>query len=324
MTKIKLALNLTILVTAFFIYGAQAQALSNRTWVGGSGNDANAGLGCPRNNPCKTFAVALAQTNAGGEINVTDPGEFGIVTINKAVVIDAKGTFAGITVPSGATDITINAPKQAQVALRGLSINGHHAPGAQNGGAKGIRFNSGTALYVENCVIENLSGIGLDFTTTTNQAFLFVKDTVVRNCFGGGIQAMGSTSVQANTAKATIDTTRLEGVQVGVRAHDNSHVVVRNSVSSSNGTAGFWAYGPTNTLHARINLENCVAAHNVVGVRVSYTGGATSVVYISNVTLYGNTTGLLNDGLAPFSQIISFGNNKNTDGGAPTFLDPPQ
>lgn len=71
-------------------------------------------------------------------------------------------------------------------------------------------------------------------------------------------------------------------------------------------------------------MEKCVASHNVVGVRVSFTGGGTSNSYISNVTLEGNSTGLLNDGISPFSQINSFSNNKNTDGGAPSFLNPPQ
>jgi hypothetical protein len=77
MIKIKAALNLTALAVVFLLSGLQAQALSDRTWVSGAGDDANAAQDCPRSNPCKTFAVALAQTNVSGELNVASPGALG-------------------------------------------------------------------------------------------------------------------------------------------------------------------------------------------------------------------------------------------------------
>jgi hypothetical protein len=47
---------------------AQAQT---RTWVSGTGNDANP---CSRTAPCKTFSGAHSKTAAGGEIDTLDPG----------------------------------------------------------------------------------------------------------------------------------------------------------------------------------------------------------------------------------------------------------
>jgi hypothetical protein len=57
------------------------QALAARTWVASvsaGGNDAHA---CSRSAPCKTFAVAVARTIAGGEINCVDADDYGKVTI---------------------------------------------------------------------------------------------------------------------------------------------------------------------------------------------------------------------------------------------------
>src|SRR5881275_636390 len=87
--------------------------LASRTWVSGTGNDANA---CTRTAPCATFAGALGKTAAGGEIDALDPGEFGRVTINKAITIDGSGTFAsifasastiGMLVSAGDTDVVV-------------------------------------------------------------------------------------------------------------------------------------------------------------------------------------------------------------------------
>src|SRR5690349_9687173 len=72
---------------------APAQAQSNRTFVSGRGFDSNP---CSLAAPCRTFQRAHDQTNAGGEIDVLDPGGYGAVTITKAISIQAHG-FAGIT-----------------------------------------------------------------------------------------------------------------------------------------------------------------------------------------------------------------------------------
>ena len=77
-------------------------ATNIRTWVSAtSGSDSNP---CTRVSPCLTFAAALAQTPAGGEIDVLDPGDFGPATINKSVSIygDAPGVAGAIPSPAPA------------------------------------------------------------------------------------------------------------------------------------------------------------------------------------------------------------------------------
>ena len=92
----------------FAIGGAQA----NQTWVSAtSGSNSNP---CTRASPCLTFAAAIANTAAGGEIDVLDPGDFGPVTITKAISIyNAAGVggvpglpgTSGIVVSAGANDV---------------------------------------------------------------------------------------------------------------------------------------------------------------------------------------------------------------------------
>src|SRR5438046_1749076 len=106
-----------------------AHALNTKSWVSGAGSDAAA---CTRAAPCLTFAHAFTQTSAGGTINCLDPGDFGPLTITKAITIDCTGTFAAVVVAAG-IGITINAGESDVVRLRGLSIE-------NAGGASGIDF----------------------------------------------------------------------------------------------------------------------------------------------------------------------------------------
>jgi hypothetical protein len=120
MTKIASLPTIAGALLAFGLSAAPAQAGPNRTWVSGHGTDSG---GCTRAAPCKTFAFALTQTAAGGEIDVLDPGGYGPVTITKAMSIVNDGVgVAAIGAPSG-NAITINAGGDDSVHLRGLTID---------------------------------------------------------------------------------------------------------------------------------------------------------------------------------------------------------
>jgi hypothetical protein len=91
---------------------------------------------------------------AGGEINVLDPAGYGAMTITKAISIQGHG-FSGITVPSGAIGITINAGPSDSITLNGLVIDGAGA------GYNGIMFNSGGSLTVTNCSVQHIITNGI-------------------------------------------------------------------------------------------------------------------------------------------------------------------
>jgi hypothetical protein len=166
-----------------------AAATSQRTFVASNGIDANP---CSLSQPCRTFARALTQTNAGGEIVVLDSAGYGPVTIAKAVsIVAAPGAHAGITAFSGDA-ITVNAP-DGTVVLRGLSITGQ---GATNG-IHYIETTSssfgGQSLLVEDCTIQGMAGAAI---VATNNHFArelqaVVKRSVLRNS-AAGIRLVGT------------------------------------------------------------------------------------------------------------------------------------
>src|SRR5215469_13758113 len=134
------------------IASSGAYALSNRTFVSGSGSDANP---CSLGAPCRSFAGALAQTSPGGEIAVLDTAGYGAVTITHAIsIVNEEGVEAGITATSG-DGITITAGATDVVNLRGLTLVGV-------GGVNGVTFNTGAALNIQNCVIRGFGGTGLN------------------------------------------------------------------------------------------------------------------------------------------------------------------
>src|SRR4051812_5564001 len=85
---------------------ARASAQLTRTWVSGTGNDANA---CTRSAPCQTFAGAIGKTAASGEIDCLDPGGFGVVTITKAITLYCNSVGNGGVLATSGSAITVNA-----------------------------------------------------------------------------------------------------------------------------------------------------------------------------------------------------------------------
>src|SRR5215475_10525748 len=139
----------TVLATA-----SLAHAQATRTWISGVGNDVNP---CSRTAPCKTFAGAISQTAAGGEIDTLDPGGFGGVTVTKAMTLaDESVGEAGILV-AGTNGITVNCATDPNcvVVIRGLVIDG--GPVGSNS-LSAIRFVAGKALHVQNSVMRNFTG----------------------------------------------------------------------------------------------------------------------------------------------------------------------
>src|SRR5215472_9957449 len=160
------------IVAALLTLAGQAQAQANRTFVSGQGSDSNP---CSLAAPCRSFAGALAQTNAGGEITILDPAGYGTVTINKAVSIVNDGVGeAGVTAASAVDAITVSAGSNDVVNLRGLTLVGGGI------GKNGVNFISGFKLRIQNSVIRGFTGNGINSVTTGNfTGTLSVSDTIV-------------------------------------------------------------------------------------------------------------------------------------------------
>src|SRR5947209_8680100 len=161
------------LATLSFVSTASAQA--SRTWVSGTGDDANP---CSRTAPCKTFAGAISKTAASGEINVLDPGGFGGVTINKALTIRSDHVEAGVLV-AGTNAIVVVAGATDMVTLQGLDIEGLSPP---NASLNGVLVNSGLNVHIINCRIHGFNVNGVQMTSSTNNSRVVIENSqITRN-----------------------------------------------------------------------------------------------------------------------------------------------
>jgi len=227
MNKLRFTLTALAIMAFTLVLSSGAQAQATRTWVSGTGNDANP---CSRTAPCKTFAGAISKTADCGEIDALDPGGFGAVTITKSITIDGTGTLAGI-LASLATGVIVNAPQDKVVTLRGLSING------TCNGIRGINFIAGKTLNVEDCVIFRFANEGI-LVNDPDGMTLNVRNSVIRDNAGDGIQTV--TTSGSLRIKTTLDNVRLSGNSNGLHARSGSSVTARNCVFSNNTTNGIF------------------------------------------------------------------------------------
>jgi hypothetical protein len=299
-------LALAIGFLAPFLASAPAYAQATRTWVSGVGDDANP---CSRTAPCKTFAGAISKTAAGGEISVLDPGGFGGVTITKAISLTNDGGGEAGVLVAGTNGITVAAGATDIVNLRGLVIDGTGT------GLAGIRFSSGAALHVQNCVIKNFNAspaVGIAFTPNS-AAQLFVSDTVVSNngvgATGGGV-LLATASAGAAAVLADLNRIQVEGNKGGfgikfdgTGGTGNFFATVRDSVAAGNGGIGIWVTSPAGGSNNATFIERTVAVNNGTGFE---SDGPLAEILLNNSVATGNATGVSFSGGAA---LLSFKNN---------------
>lgn len=293
----KKVLNLLAVLVFTCAFASLAQAQATRTWVSGVGDDANP---CSRTAPCKTFAGAISKTADCGEIDALDPGGFGAVTITKSITIDGTGTMAGI-LASLTTGVIINAPSDKVITLRGLSING-----ACNG-IRGVNILQAKTVNIEDCVIFRFAGDGITASDATSGLNLHVRNTVIRDNTGDGINVLSSA---ASIDRVTLDNVRISGNANGIHARSGATVSAHNSVFSANTGVGVFADNTVVGSFAVIRVRESQITGNGTGVRAgSATGQATSLVEISQNLINFNIGNGVSVVGAPNAIIETFQNN---------------
>ena len=266
-----------------------AEAQATRTWVSGVGDDANP---CSRTAPCKTFAGAISNTAAKGEINVLDPGGFGGVTITKSISIIADNFLGGVLV-SGTNAIIVNAGAADTVVLRGLDINGLGT------GLNGIRFlNGGRAARRElpDLRIRQEGHLRRDERRDRDAGLRQEHEDPQRDHRQRRRIFLARTGT--GSVAATLENVRTVSNRFGVRVEDRARAIVRNSEASGNNTNGYIAVGAA----ASLTLENSVANDNINnGILATAAPSSASATWSSPATAPGST--------ASGGSIVSFGNN---------------
>jgi hypothetical protein len=265
-----------------------------RAFVSALGNDANVATLCQPSAPCRTFPAAYSVTIADGEINVLDPAGYGALTNTHGLSIQGRD-WASITAQSG-TAITITAGPSDKIYLQGLLLDGAGA------GANGIVFGTGQSLTIENCVIRNFTGDGIEIFPTGASGFSISNTTASDNGARGiYVAPHGSGSVQgAITGVATNNNSTGIALDGQFTTGAASTITVVNSVAANNSDTGISAqkFGAT---PMSILVRDTNSSHNGFAGFVT-TGGATMRLAHSVAT--GNSQGVSSAGT-----INSYGDN---------------
>jgi hypothetical protein len=249
-----------------------ALAFANRVFVSArSGNNVNS---CDNvNTPCQTFAGAVTQLNADGEVIVLDSGGYGPVTITQGVTIEAPaGVTAFIHPPSGDA-ITVNAGTDT-VTLRGLVLN--------VGTGNGITVNSVGTLNVENCFITGFSSNGVLMHSAGQ---LNVKGTDIKKC------SIGIYLATTGAVQASIDHCHLDGngagFFAGTSSSGSSTTAATYTTANNNNNEG-WVCGYGSSGKDVLNLEFCTGSENDNFGLISNSSNALSVARYSNCVFANN------------------------------------
>lgn len=280
---------------------------SSQTFVSATlGSDSNP---CTRSSPCLTFAAAQAQTSAGGEIDVLDPGDFGPVTITKAISIYSDAMAVAGTVPSsGTSGIVISAGANDVIHLGGLTFDGVNASGTS-----GVVFLSGARLNIENCVMLGFTTSGITLSpgagSATTTKVLVQNTTILNNATGILIRPTGGIAANVTLRWLRIDNNTGEGLRVdGTGGSGAIIATLGDSTASLNASNGIDAVsGPGN---ATLDVMRVVAAKNgAAGIESNQSSGGSANVTVGNSALYGNAIGIQAAGGA---SLLSYGNNQVT------------
>jgi hypothetical protein len=264
-------------------FSTVANAQATRTWVSGTGSDANP---CSRTAPCQTFAGAFSKTATNGEISALDPGGFGTINITKSITLNGDGTLASI-LNAGTTGVIVNITTNLatdKVVIRNVSIQGAGT------GTDGIRIIDGQEVVVDNVTIGGITDAGVDITQSQT-GNVFLRNVRI---------AKAAVGVRVNTTVGNVggafENVAIDGMTShGVEGVANCALAMRNVEASRCGGSGF----RTNAASVNFAVENSVSSGNNFGFEAVF-----GSLRISNSGMFFNNTNCT-------VSVLSAGNNRS-------------
>ena len=311
MMKIATAFCFSIILVGAPIHAHAAGAQAPRTWVSGASTASDSNP-CTRALPCATFYGAYGATQAGGEIDVLDGGDFGSLVISKAITIASDDAGTGGFTWNGGGGFLIEAAVTDAVVLRGLNLNGIDV----GGGFVGVYLSTAGSVLIDHCRIEGFTGPAISVSPIQGGAVptrLWVTDTILSN---DGASNNGAVLILPSNGIAV--TARLERVNIlgaagnGIRA-DSTNVgspvdveLHDVTVDGASGGSGIVAVTPTSGgPTVKIVADNVTASHNA-GYGLRAVGGTASIV-LSHSVIEGNAVGI---GASSGGSVASYGDNR--------------
>ena len=296
----RLAVTSLAALVALHLYAGPAAAQLTTTFVSEArGDNANP---CTFVAPCRGFQAAHDHTLSDGQITVLDPGSYGPINITKSISVVNDGIGeASIPVSGGLTGISVNAPAGGgYVNIRGITVQG-----IGFGGGTGLRFNSGFALTISNCVFRNLTQDGV-VLFSSNDALVSVSDTLMNDNGRFGIEILntGGSKLKVTLTRIEASHNSLGGVFVsGENAGSVVSATVSDSVVSGNLGQGLFARS-IGAGTANLMVLNSVASYNSTGIVAD---GTNETVRIGQSGITGNT--LKSWDSTGSAKVLSYGDN---------------
>jgi hypothetical protein len=258
-------------------YSANAQ--TTRVYVADSGNDANSGAA---SSPFKTIIKALTVVDAGGEVIITENGDYDKFFVNKSVTVAAApGINAGIVSGGGYDIVMVGLQSTDTVRFRNLQLKGIGDPT----NSIGISNSTAGTMIIEGCTLSGFDNA----IVMSARGQLFVYDTVVRNSlFGIGLIGPQGEGV----LRALIDGCRLEQNDTGVAVGAKVIATIRNTVAANNTSRGIQVRSTLSGLRAEALIDNCHLTNNTVGLSTSGTNGGTGITRLTRTTITNNNIGV--------------------------------
>jgi hypothetical protein len=295
--SILIAAGLALAVTLPSV-SAQAQAI--RTFVSTTGSDSNP---CSITEPCRHFSAAVAATAVGGEVDALEPGAYGSFSISHAITIEGQG-WSYVAPPSGEAAITITA-SSGNVFIHGVSVDG-----VGTSGTDGIALTgSASSLAIIDCVIQHFTHDGI-YLQPTGSLELSIRNTIASNNGNDGIdlspsgfgQMIGVVDHSMTTSNGT-DGMNVYGANT-VGGILNGITIV-NSVSTTNGANGIKAYTTGNGLVTVVMVRDTTSSYNAAA---GFFADGTADMIFAHSEATANSEGIyINTGTGASGQ--SFGDN---------------
>ena len=299
----RLAVTSLAALVALHLYAGPAAAQLTTTFVSEArGDNANP---CTFVAPCRSFQAAHDHTLSDGQITVLDPGSYGPINITKSISVVNDGIGeASIPVSGGLTGISVNAPAGGgYVNIRGITVQG-----IGFGGGTGLRFNSGFALTISNCVFRNLTQDGVVvFPLGSDDALVSVSDTLMNDNGRYGIEILETSGSKLKVTLARIEASHnsLGGLFLsGENAGSVVSATVSDSVVSGNLGQGLFARS-IGAGTANLMVLNSVASYNFTGILAQATN---ATVRIGQSRITGNISESWDNSSGP-AKVLSYGDN---------------
>jgi hypothetical protein len=274
-------------VVALVCATTPAAAGASRVFVSAAGAD-SAACGAVAS-PCRTLQYVHDNiVSPGGEIDLMGAGEYGPITVRKAIsIVNKSPGVASLTQSAaGRSAILVAAAANDVVHLEGLSMDGGWSA------ANGIYFQAGATLTVRDCVIRHFKDIGLR-AQPGSAATLLVDRLAISEVGNDGVR----TDAAGGGLTAYLDGLKIWNVATGfvttggvMRGPQGPVVKISNSVITGTRNA-FVASSDTIANPASLTLDRIRATGNGAGLVATNAN-----IRLSRSVIVGNGVGVSNTG----------------------------